>query len=557
MLEQDYPSEAFEVVLIDDGSSDGTVDWARSLKPSCHLEVLSHEHRGPAFARNVGIRAARGELLLFLDDDILCDRRLLEEHVAAHRDAPGGLVHGRISLANGSPDGFASRGATAWYEGRHAAIVERGGLHVDRDIFLNANTSYPAPVMFGLGGFDEQIPFPREDLELGLRVVKSGIPIRYRSQARAYELVDESSTARVRGARARGVADVIICRKHPDYRPYAALAYSDPPHLVKASARMVFHRLPVSVASGLNPVVALTERHIRRSRSRGIGSRLLTMQRQMVFDRAASRQAGSAARLEAEFGRCLPVLMYHRVGAPVSGLYPDLTVSPDVFARQLRWLRRRGYTAISPGDWFDWRCGRADLPHKPVLITFDDAYADLADHALPILRASKFTATIFVVTQRVGAFSDWNPVRLPIMTADKIAEWNVSGFAFGAHGRTHRKLPQLSDADLRDEIIGSRDDLEQIVGHTVRAFAYPFGCHNEMARAIVGSSYDVAFLAEGPVNVLTTPPHLLRRAHIGPHDSGLQLEWRAWTGDVPLHKVRDRLRIASRFSAARVALRRA
>ena len=78
VLGQDYPPQAFEVVLVDDGSVDGTADWARSLNRSCSLEVVRQPGRGPAAARNRGIAVASGELLLFLDDDIACELQLLK-----------------------------------------------------------------------------------------------------------------------------------------------------------------------------------------------------------------------------------------------------------------------------------------------------------------------------------------------------------------------------------------------------------------------------------------------------------------------------------------------
>ena len=290
----------------------------------------------------------------------------------------------------------------------HSDLLAEGELRPDRHIFLNANTSFPAPVMADIGGFDEQIPFPREDFELGLRVWKSGVRIRYRPNARAYEMFMKPTSEFVRDARAHAVADVLICRKHPEFRRHTALAASDPPSMSTAAARRMFRRLPTGSERLLDSPTELAERHIKRPRAARIGDRLLTLQRQMVFDRAASREASSAATLEAEFSRWLPALVYHRVGSPTPAMHPDLTVSPPVFRRQMAWLRRRGYTGIRPAEWQDWCAGRGRLPRRPVLITFDDAYADLTEHALPIVHSHGFGAAVFVVTARIGAFSDWD-----------------------------------------------------------------------------------------------------------------------------------------------------
>src|SRR5207248_7732723 len=93
----------YEVVVVDDGSTDGTMDYLHSVSAGCGLEVIGQEPRGPAAARNAGIAAAGGDLVLFLDDDIRCDRGLVAEHVRGHAHEPGVLVHGPIFLAPERP----------------------------------------------------------------------------------------------------------------------------------------------------------------------------------------------------------------------------------------------------------------------------------------------------------------------------------------------------------------------------------------------------------------------------------------------------------------------
>src|SRR6266542_3589679 len=82
LLQQDYPSSQYEIIVVVDGSADGTAEALRALSP--RLCVLEQENRGPAAARNAGARAASGELLTFLDDDMTCEPELVREHVAAH-----------------------------------------------------------------------------------------------------------------------------------------------------------------------------------------------------------------------------------------------------------------------------------------------------------------------------------------------------------------------------------------------------------------------------------------------------------------------------------------
>ncbi len=557
VLAQNYPPERYEVVLVVDGSTDGTAEYVRSLNPSCALEVIEQDNRGPAAARNAGIAASSGDLVLFLDDDIRCEPRLLQEHAEGHAAEDGVLVHGALFLAPESPRTLAACATGAWYEQHNAEVAAAGGLRPDRNVYLNANSSVAKSVLEDLGGFDESVPFPREDFELGLRIWKAGIPLRYRPEAMAYEVFSKPSRQFVRAdAVGQAQADVVICRKHPDYRSHSALAPHDPPTMLDTALRRAFHRLPRGVERMLDPGVEVSERLIDLSPVRRLGLRLLAVQRRIVFERAASAATGSARAFEHAFDRKLAVLLYHRVGPAIPGLHPALTVSPTDFERQVAWLRRRGYRGIRPSQWQDWLEGRGTLPRKPVLFTFDDGYAEIVEHALPVLRRHGFGALVFVVTGMLGEAMSWDAEGRavdgpPLMSADEVAHLAREGVDFGAHGRTHRDLTELSENELDDEVRGSHADLEQITGGPVACFAYPFGRYDDRVHKSVSSTYDLAFTTERGVNGLATPPHLLRRSGVGPTDSLLDIEWRARNGHVPLRRTRDFLRIRARAQAFR------
>src|SRR5437867_2751922 len=103
VLAQDFPLDGYEVIVVVDGSTDDTVELLYSLKPRCALRVFEQPNRGPASARNVGIRAARGHFVIFLDDDMLCDPGLLREQIAAHTGADAYVVLGVNLVALESP----------------------------------------------------------------------------------------------------------------------------------------------------------------------------------------------------------------------------------------------------------------------------------------------------------------------------------------------------------------------------------------------------------------------------------------------------------------------
>src|SRR5262245_26622074 len=134
----------------------------------------------------------------------------------------------------------------------------------------------------------------------------------------------------------------------------------------------------------------------------------------------------------------LPVLLYHHVGRRDLQTRRNLTVSPERFASHVGWLVARGYRGIRPADWLAWRVHGTALPRKPILITFDDAYAELVAHALPTLERNGFGAAVYVPTACVGRTLPWDDS--PVMSAAEIREWAGRGIEFGAHTRTHPDL---------------------------------------------------------------------------------------------------------------------
>jgi peptidoglycan/xylan/chitin deacetylase (PgdA/CDA1 family) len=245
----------------------------------------------------------------------------------------------------------------------------------------------------------------------------------------------------------------------------------------------------------------------------------------------------------------LPVLLYHHVGPSLLGArYAGLSVSQEKFERQMRWLARKGYAGIRPAEWLAWLLRATALPPKPVLLTFDDAYADFPDYALPVLRRHGFRAVVFVVTGWIGARNSWDGA--PLMSAHQIRECSAQGIEFGSHTRTHPDLTSLSGTQLREEIAGSGEDLSAIVGTRVTSFAYPYGFWSEEVRANVRESFDLAFTCDEGLNQIDTDPLLLRRTMVQPGDLLLDLACRVHFGWSPVTALRSRLRLRSRWRNA-------
>ena len=268
--------------------------------------------------------------------------------------------------------------------------------------------------------------------------------------------------------------------------------------------------------------------------------------------RSAVREAGSLRALQREFGMRLPVLMYHHVGPVRPDTDAGLTVSPARFEAQVRWLARHGYRGIRPSDWLAWRQCAKSLPEKPVLLTFDDAYADVAEYALPVLERHGFGATVFVITGRVGGAITWARRKgvFRVMSTDQIRDWRTRGIDFGAHSRTHPDLTTLPPAELAEEVAESKHDLEVILQLPVQSFAYPYGTHNPAVCNRVRSVYDLAFGTEEGLNNLGTDPHLLRRTGVLPGEFMIDFAGRLRWGYSPFERLRARIRLRTRLKNA-------
>src|SRR5436190_9767150 len=99
VLTQTVAPEDYEVIVVVDGSTDGTAEFLRDQRDHPCLRVVEQPNLGQAAAINAGLIAAGGDIILFLDDDILCPPDLLGKHLHAHRDAEVSLVYGPVLLA--------------------------------------------------------------------------------------------------------------------------------------------------------------------------------------------------------------------------------------------------------------------------------------------------------------------------------------------------------------------------------------------------------------------------------------------------------------------------
>jgi len=268
--------------------------------------------------------------------------------------------------------------------------------------------------------------------------------------------------------------------------------------------------------------------------------------------KAGGTRARSAAWLMRTRGRLdtsgLRILFYHRV----SDDRDELAVGPGSFAEQMDYLASEAYGVVDLLSAIDLLESGKPLA-RTVALTFDDGFLDLAEHALPILSEHGFRGTVFVapaVTDGRTSFPWYHGEQPPLLTWEDIVELDRDGtLRFEAHSLTHPNLPALDAAAAREEIVGSKRELENHLGRVVRAFSYPSGLYGEREEQLVAEAgYQVAVSCEPGVNSRSTDRFAMRRRQVDARDS--LLDFRAKLGgghdtSPPLRGLYRRLRYSA------------
>lgn len=217
----------------------------------------------------------------------------------------------------------------------------------------------------------------------------------------------------------------------------------------------------------------------------------------------------------------ISVLFYHRV----ADLHPNAWTMPcATFARQIEWIARR-FEVISLAE-AQQRIATGVSPRPAVCLTFDDGYADNCHFALPLLLRERLPFTYFVSTdhllkQQLFPHDVQQGVPLPPNSLAEIRSLADAGVEIGAHTRSHPDLGKIHAASrLRDEILGSKQDLEQAIGKAVDYFAFPYGLHANLSCQACRTVHEAGFKgfcsAYGAYNRPGEDPFHIRRIHGDP-----------------------------------------
>ncbi|HEX5387003.1 MAG TPA: glycosyltransferase family 2 protein [Gemmatimonadales bacterium] len=216
LARQTLAPERYEVIVVIDGSTDGTRELMESFAALCAVRALSQENRGRAAACNAGLRAARGALAVLLDDDMEPAPGCLAAHLAAHDGRPRLGVVGAVPVPvdPASPPVVDYVGTKF---NRHLDTLSRPGHRFGLRDFYSGNFSIDRGTLLEVGGFDEAFTlYGNEDLELSLRLARAGVTLMFSADACAVQRYTKSFAALARDNEAKGRTAVQLASKHPE-----------------------------------------------------------------------------------------------------------------------------------------------------------------------------------------------------------------------------------------------------------------------------------------------------------------------------------------------------
>lgn len=221
-----------------------------------------------------------------------------------------------------------------------------------------------------------------------------------------------------------------------------------------------------------------------------------------------------------------PILEYHTITQnpdPSSEIY---NVPPAEFSAQLDYLQENGYTTITLNDFIRAQRFGSPLPAKPIILTFDDGYADNYYEMLPILEAHGMTAVVFVITNELG--------KSGYLDLEQLKDMQRRGIEIGSHTADHLPLVTLSDDLLANQIRVSKIFLEWNGLDPIASLSYPNGVYNsQIIQMLKDENYLAAVTGEAGLNTLDSDPFTLRRVHIRKPRFGIyEFRWRLLKAEI-------------------------
>jgi glycosyltransferase involved in cell wall biosynthesis/peptidoglycan/xylan/chitin deacetylase (PgdA/CDA1 family) len=532
LARQTVDTDAFEVVVVVDGSTDQTLAMLQEFSAPYRLRRFWQDNSGQSAALNRGLREAYGQFCLFVDDDILLAPDALAEHLRAQRSGEKVLGVGQILLSLPAGAGWYQRAfAEGWR--RHYAALNEQPTSLSWEDCYSGNLSAPRNILLECGGFASNLGRGL-DVELAFRLCDAGCSIQYLPEAVGQQDERKGFKELSRDAEGAGIADVRLYLEDPAKLSSALSSFSSVGWRKLLLRRILLGlRIPPRLLALAGPLLRHPERRYSWH----------SFLQNLCYWRGVRRAAQNTA-LWRQLTQGTPILVYHAVG-DASEPAGSFVIPGKRFDTHLRWITRFGFRVISLDELVAyWRENRFP-PARSVVITFDDGYADNYASAGSILRKHNAPATIFLVSECMGRNNTWDKsgalAGRPIMRWTEAREMLAWGICFGAHTRTHAALCSATESEVEREIVGSREEIEGQLRTPIAAFAYPYGIHSESVRRMVArSGYAAACTVDPGLNGPATPIHALRRAEIQGTDSVVRLWLALQLGDAEALRRRKR-----------------
>jgi peptidoglycan/xylan/chitin deacetylase (PgdA/CDA1 family) len=220
------------------------------------------------------------------------------------------------------------------------------------------------------------------------------------------------------------------------------------------------------------------------------------------------------------------LLMYHLIRAPRTPSETRYACHPKRFYRHLAWLKAHR-PLVSLAQIEAAFAGKTTLPEGAVAITLDDGHGDNYTQAFPIAYQLGVPLSIFLTTGYLGQSNRWMKgfPQYPMLTWEQIQEMHRHGVAFGSHTVTHPRLPELTPLQAKQELLLSKNAIEEALGAPCRHFAYPYGALDATTRNLVAEcGYTLACSTRSGFNHLGRDPLVLHRIEVYGDDSILKLK---------------------------------
>ena len=538
LLQQTYTP--LEIVVVCDGEDPAVRTLSTEFQAEQRIRFIFHAHnRGLPAARNTGAQAATGEIVLFLDDDVVADPRLVATHMAHHVSASPFrriAVYAQAAEKRATPlSSYLDRRLNESWQQTLKTIQETLALEgpdsvaesVQECVCFGLNCSIARELFLQHGGFNERFRESDEEMEFGYRLHAAGVEFVCEK-----EMLLEHRNAKslepyfLKSWRASGPLDVHrvfdLNQKTPQTQKLASLAHG---YLTdRLLARMAWDR-----ADGLGKLTRRLSNRLKKSEMPSLYGIWNRAARASAYWSAVKETGCTPGQIAEAAGHTKTALMLHSICTPFTPEESSYYLSPQRFREYFRWFRNAGFKTVTTGQWL-----QDQVPAKHVLLTFDDGYDDLYTEMFPLFTECGFTALIFLVSDQIGTSNVWDQRRglraRNLLTLDQIREMQRHGFEFGSHTVTHPFLPDVGDTNLVREVRDSKQRLEDLLGVEIASFAYPYGGVDRRVRsAVIDAGYKQAFTTL-PGSNWWNDPFAQRRADINDYTSSRDFRWKVRTG---------------------------